>query len=228
MLRVMAVIGLSIAVGSLAAVYTTYSNTEVSANASSTADTVPEHVAESTATAKAVEASAASRVAAARVAQEESRRKAEQMLAELSNESTRNYRSANRSLGSVNKDFLSRSLPTTQKIRAVAINQHAPKISSAVRRAGRSGKKVFVLFTSKSCIWCRRLETQVLNDANVKRNMAEYVTCYVDINRESSTANKYLIKHSVPQYMILDGNGRLEKSEMGFQEANDFLDWIGS
>ncbi len=70
-----------------------------------------------------------------------------------------------------------------------------------------TGKPVFAYFHQEGCVWCEKLEKDVLSDPNVLNTLSEnYVLVKIDINKDRNTAIRYGIR-GTPTLLLIDDNG---------------------
>lgn len=68
-------------------------------------------------------------------------------------------------------------------------------------------KPVFAYFHQEGCVWCERLDKDVLSDQNVLNALSEnYVLVKVDINKDRNTAMRYGIR-GTPTLLLIEPNG---------------------
>jgi len=70
-----------------------------------------------------------------------------------------------------------------------------------------TGKPMFVYFHQEGCVWCEKLEKDVLSDPDVLNKLSEnYVLVKIDINKDRNTAIRYGIR-GTPTLLLIDDNG---------------------
>jgi thioredoxin-related protein len=89
------------------------------------------------------------------------------------------------------------------------------QISTALKKARREGKHVFIQIGGNWCIWCARFNEFINNDAQIDSSIkAGYVVYHLNYSKENSNA-RLLAKYGYPQrfgfpvFLILDGAGQL-------------------
>ena len=99
--------------------------------------------------------------------------------------------------------------------------------SEAIIRAELTGKKVFIYFGATWCGPCRQMHNDVFTHPKVKIELDKYIQFYVDIDKDTATANLYKVS-SVPAYYILNIEKKLiERTGVGRRSSSEFLQWLG-
>lgn len=102
----------------------------------------------------------------------------------------------------------------------------AGNLSEALQKAKNSDKKVFAVFESDTCVYCKQLRQNTLNDAQVMEKLNEsYVVTIVNINDNPEIASKYDV-YSTPTMLILDSEGNELQSIVGYHDPNDLISKI--
>ncbi len=107
------------------------------------------------------------------------------------------------------------------------VNLHANEIEwlhnydKAVVKATLEKKKIFLLVTSETCRWCRKLESTTLEDPTiVERINQKYIA--VALTRDKDSYPDYLQARMVPMNYFLKDNGRVINRIPGFWNVEDF------
>ncbi len=107
------------------------------------------------------------------------------------------------------------------------VNLHANEIKwlhnydKAVVKAISQNKKIFLLLTSETCRWCRKLEATTLEDPTiVERINQKYIAVALTRNKDSYPA--YLEAKMVPMSFFLTQKGRVINSMPGFWNVEDY------
>ncbi len=99
----------------------------------------------------------------------------------------------------------------------------AGSLSEALQKAKSTDKKVFAVFESDTCVYCKQLRQNTLNDNQVMEKLNEsYVVTIVNINDNPQIASKYNV-YSTPAMLILDSNGNELRSIEGYYGPNELL-----
>jgi thioredoxin-related protein len=93
----------------------------------------------------------------------------------------------------------------------------------AVDVAKKENKKIYLLITTKSCPWCRKLENETLKDQFVVEKLnSSYIA--VEMTRgEGDYPVDTLKAKMVPMNYFLDANETIIHQTPGFWEVEDFL-----
>jgi thioredoxin-related protein len=92
--------------------------------------------------------------------------------------------------------------------------------------AEEQNKKILMIFTSDHCSWCKKLKN-TLSDPKVIEALDNYIICYVDIKdfENKNLIKKYNIK-SIPSAFILDKKENIIKNHIGYQNADQLINWL--
>ncbi len=104
---------------------------------------------------------------------------------------------------------------------------HAAEISwyhnynEAANKALQEEKNIFLLITSDTCQWCRKLEATTLTEPSIaERINAHYIA--VRLTRNEDTYPKYLDAKMVPMNFFLTATGRVINSMPGYWNVEDY------
>ena len=89
----------------------------------------------------------------------------------------------------------------------------------AKKLALASNKFMIVDFWATWCGPCKKMDLDSWSDSQVNQILDNYIKVKIDIDLERSLANQYGI-NSIPNMFIMDGNGMVVYSFMGYQDAN--------
>ena len=99
----------------------------------------------------------------------------------------------------------------------------AGSLSDALQKAKNTDKKVFAVFESDTCVYCKQLRQNTLNDNQVMEKLNEsYVVTIVNINDNPEIASKYNV-YSTPTMLILDSEGNELQSIEGYYGPDELL-----
>lgn len=102
----------------------------------------------------------------------------------------------------------------------------ADSYSDAVEQAKKENKFVYVLITSETCRWCRKLEATTLEDDEVIAAVdANFVA--VNVTRNKDDYPKYLKAKMMPMTYFMRTNGRVAHSVPGYWVEDDYISIIG-
>ena len=123
---------------------------------------------------------------------------------------------------SINGDFKKDETQETE----FKIIDTAGNLSEALQKAKSSDKKVFAVFESDTCVYCKQLRQNTLNDATVMEKLNEsYVVTIVNINDNPEIASKYDV-YSTPTILILDSDGKELRSITGYYGPDELISKI--
>ncbi len=107
------------------------------------------------------------------------------------------------------------------------VNMHAAEIrwhhnyEVAAQQALEEEKNIFVLITSETCRWCRKLEETTLEDDTIAARInAHYIA--VTLTREKDSYPSYLHAKMVPMSFFLTPQGRVINSMPGYWNVEDY------
>lgn len=99
----------------------------------------------------------------------------------------------------------------------------AGSLSDALQKANNTDKKVFAVFESDTCVYCKQLRQNTLNDNQVMEKLNEsYVVTIININDNPEIASKYNV-YSTPTMLILDSEGNELQSIEGYWGPSELL-----
>jgi len=102
----------------------------------------------------------------------------------------------------------------------------ADSYKDAVSKAKNDKKNIMVLITTKTCRWCRKLESETLVDKNViERLNKDYISLH--ITRGEGEYPDFLEAPAVPATYFLDVDGNpLIKRVMGYWNVEDYFSFL--
>ncbi len=98
-------------------------------------------------------------------------------------------------------------------------------LHEAVDAASKSGRKIFVDFYATWCGPCKKLEKEVLNTDEFKKLSSKLVFLRIDVDQQPSTAKKFNIE-AMPTQMILNKDGSVLTTKVGYGSPSDFYSWL--
>jgi thiol:disulfide interchange protein len=98
-------------------------------------------------------------------------------------------------------------------------------LGDAQKEAAAAHKPVLAYFTATWCGPCQQMHRTTWSNDKVGSALSSYVPVKLDVDEQSKIAAKYGIQ-SIPTYMILDDQGKPIRSESGYRDADDFLQWL--
>ena len=84
-------------------------------------------------------------------------------------------------------------------------------------------KLQLIYATSKTCIWCDRMERNTLSQAKVQERLARDFTFAKVSGKDAET--RYSIK-GYPSYLILNADGNELRRGTGYRTPEEFLMWL--
>jgi len=92
-------------------------------------------------------------------------------------------------------------------------------------QAKKENKRVYMLITSKSCRWCRRFESETLEDWTIAEKLeGKYLLLHLDRDDDFIPA-KYKSKR-VPRHYFLTPDEQVILTFLGFWNVEDFTSYI--
>ena len=94
-------------------------------------------------------------------------------------------------------------------------------LGAALRQAIQKKQQIVLLFSSKTCGWCRRLQEETFKDAQVKALLAARVLVHLDVDEASEIAQS-LGATAVPDVRLYTEEGLPLASQRGYLPADPF------
>ncbi|MBL8088561.1 MAG: thioredoxin family protein [Chthonomonas sp.] len=91
----------------------------------------------------------------------------------------------------------------------------------ALRRSAQSGKPAMVVFSSRGCTWCRKLQTETFADARVETAAKQVIPVLVSTDERPDLAAEYNVT-TVPLTVFVDGKANRLDSVGGYVDADIF------
>ena len=108
-------------------------------------------------------------------------------------------------------------------------NEVAPWTSdyaAAKQQAAAQHKLVLLYFTATWCGPCQEMKHTTFADREVERAVtAKLVPVKLDVDENRPLAQQFGIE-SIPNFKIIDGEGRVLKEQAGYMTSAEFLAWI--
>ena len=105
-----------------------------------------------------------------------------------------------------------------------AIRWHAT-LQDALAEARRDGKTVFAKFHADWCGYCRLMLTETLSDAEVRQALQGFAAVKIDVDRHPDLVKRYGVG-PIPAMFILDADGNVKRSLLGYRPAGEFLEFL--
>jgi thiol:disulfide interchange protein len=99
--------------------------------------------------------------------------------------------------------------------------------AAALAEASAAGKPVLVSFSSSGCVYCRRMEEEVISRGDVLAEIARFVPVKVDAYGATAMVERYRVE-VLPAYVIVDARGAPQAMIDGFQEPQRFIRFLRS
>ncbi len=104
--------------------------------------------------------------------------------------------------------------------------QWAGSFKEALLQAQAEDKNMMVLITTKTCRWCRKLESQTLTNPEVIDRLNRDYIC-VHLTRDQDEYPRYLNAKGVPTTYFLNRAGQpIIKRVMGYWNVEDYLSYL--
>ena len=99
-------------------------------------------------------------------------------------------------------------------------------LDSALSVAQKDQKPLFLAFQSSTCQYCQQMNSETYTDVNVQDKLnSYYIPVIIDGDNHPELCSKYQVV-SYPTFVILNSNGNVNKTIIGFQSVNDLLSKI--
>jgi len=96
-------------------------------------------------------------------------------------------------------------------------------LSGALEKAKAEGKPVMADFYTDWCGWCKKLDTDVYEDADVNRLAEKFICVKVDCEADKNAFSKYGLK-GYPTIIFFNAAGNTEETVVGYRDARVFAD----
>lgn len=98
-------------------------------------------------------------------------------------------------------------------------------LEDALSKSKEMNRQILVFFTSKSCVHCNHMKMETFKNKDVLSKLENYIFLEVDVNDHPDVRKQFHII-GLPTYKILDSEGNQMKSDMGFLNSKDFINWL--
>jgi len=98
-------------------------------------------------------------------------------------------------------------------------------MEETVRRAKAENKLIFLEFSSANCGYCKKMEMTTFADPRVKEKLAEYVTVFVDADRNPGLREQYRVP-GFPAHLVLKPDRTVVNLGAGLMSSDEFLRWL--
>jgi len=88
-----------------------------------------------------------------------------------------------------------------------------------------SDTPVLLIFSADWCHYCQDMKKTTFKDADVIKEMANFVVYEVNVDKEKAIAAKYAIR-GMPTYKIVNANESVIAETSGFKKPKDFINWL--
>lgn len=93
--------------------------------------------------------------------------------------------------------------------------------NSALEKAKKEHKLVYIFISSSTCVWCHKFEKTTLQDEGVKKRLAkEFVT--VHLVRDFDTVPTAFKTSPVPRHYFTDSQGNILYNSLGYRKVDTF------
>lgn len=96
-------------------------------------------------------------------------------------------------------------------------------LNQSIKEAEKTNKPIFALFYANWCPACQELQTDILNNEEVKQKLAQkYVSVKVDTDSNPQLSSEYEI-YGLPTIVIMDSKGKETVRYAGYQSPDQLL-----
>ncbi|MDZ4753142.1 MAG: thioredoxin family protein [Phycisphaerae bacterium] len=117
------------------------------------------------------------------------------------------------------------SAPVSGLVSALGPIEFLATFESAKTIVGDAPKPIVLQFGASWCGWCKKLEEETLNDADILRASPRLAWVHVDIDEFPQVAARYGVR-GVPHAVIVDGDGVQLAQLRGFADAAAYLAFL--
>ena len=98
--------------------------------------------------------------------------------------------------------------------------------NSALSKAKEQKRSLFILFSTKHCLWCKRLKSTTLKDPELlKRLNSEFIVLFLDRD-EDDYPSVYKVE-GVPSVFMVGENEEIYTTQIGYREnPHDYIKWF--
>lgn len=97
---------------------------------------------------------------------------------------------------------------------------------SAAQDSARTGNTaVFVAFVSRGCVYCTRMEREILTDPKIEQSVNRFVPVRLDLADAPELAARYEVD-GVPAYRIIMPDGEVIARTSGYQPVQQFMSFL--
>ena len=98
-------------------------------------------------------------------------------------------------------------------------------LQAALKTASATGKPVLISFSSAGCIYCKKMEAEVIPQKAVLDEIAKFIPVKIDGWADPTTSRRYGVD-ALPAYVVTDATGRSILMLDGYQPADVFVRFL--
>ena len=98
-------------------------------------------------------------------------------------------------------------------------------LDASIKQAQKENKSILIDFYADWCHNFKDLDTKTLNNVDVKQKLHNYILVKINGDKSPEIMSKYNIT-GYPTLMLLDKDGNIIKTQIGFIDSPEFLEWL--
>ena len=100
-------------------------------------------------------------------------------------------------------------------------------LSKAKEIAKKANKKILLYYTAGWCAPCKRMETYIFSDPEVRNAIQNFVPVKVDVDsRRGEKVTSIYGRKGMPSFFVLDNKGAIYKKNVGALKKSEMLDFL--
>lgn len=105
--------------------------------------------------------------------------------------------------------------------------RHHPMIDSAIKSAKAHKKSLLLVFITKTCPHCAKLQKETLENKQFKdRFLKDYELYLIDCDKSPEVAEHYLYDSKVPHSKVINTKGQIVRQVTGYSDDEKYADFL--
>lgn len=107
--------------------------------------------------------------------------------------------------------------------------KHHPFIDSAIKSAKARRKQLLVVFVTKQCPHCIKLQKETLEQRQFQdRFLKDFNVCVIDCDKQRDVAEHYLYDPKVPHSKIINTSGQIVRQITGYSDDEKYAEFLAA